>query len=228
MSRRLGLGLVVALSVSGCAGDPRSDGEPAPPVEIIVDDMGVPHVYAATDEDLFFGYGYQLATDRLLQLEMWRRFAHGRRAEVLGADFKGSFGATALHDDKLVRLFDLPRWGKLDAELMRSEHPDRWKLLQAWRSGINRRVEEVRSGAVPRPFGFGADQLDFLPEAWSEDDPLIVQKMIQLGLDLGLVFLAHRGLDDGATELRQPLERLVGGHRLDDEEQRRGARQQQG
>ena len=188
MSRRLGLGLVVALSVSGCAGDPTSDGEAAPPVEIIVDDMGVPHVYAATDEDLFFGYGYQLATDRLLQLEMWRRFAHGRRAEVLGADFKGSFGATALHDDKLVRLFDLPRWGKLDAELMRSEHPDRWKLLQAWRSGINRRVEEVRSGAVPRPFGFGADQLDFLPEAWSEDDPLIVQKMIQLGLDQSLLY----------------------------------------
>jgi hypothetical protein len=71
---------------------------------------------------------------------------------------------------------------------MKSEHPERWKLLQAWRSGINRRVEEVRSGAVPRPFGFGQDELDFLPEPWSEDDPLIVQKMIQLGLDQSLLY----------------------------------------
>lgn len=184
----VGLGLALVLLVAGCGGDPEPDGGDAPRVEIIVDDMGVPHIYAQSDDDLFFGYGYQLATDRLLQLEMWRRFAHGRRAEVLGADFKGSFGATALHDDKLVRLFDLPRWGKLDAELMKSEHPERWKLLQAWRSGINRRVEEVRSGAVPRPFGFGQDELDFLPEPWSEDDPLIVQKMIQLGLDQSLLY----------------------------------------
>lgn len=50
----------------------RDDGAP---IEIVIDDMGVPHIYAASDEELFFGYGYQLASDRLLQLEMWRRFA---------------------------------------------------------------------------------------------------------------------------------------------------------
>jgi len=180
--------LAFALGVVACGGDPEASGEHAAPIEIVIDDLGVPHVYAATDEDLFHGYGYQLASDRLLQLEMWRRFAHGRRAEILGADFKGSFGATALHDDKLVRLFDLPRWGRLDAELMRAEQPERWRILQAWRAGINRRIEEVRSGAVPVPFGFGPEDLDFMPEPWAEDDPLIVQKMIQLGLDQSLLY----------------------------------------
>ncbi len=135
------LGSALALGLVACGGAPNASNEDEAPIEIVIDDLGVPHVYADTDEDLFHGYGYQLATDRLLQLEMWRRFALGRRAEILGADFKGSFGATALHDDKLVRLFDLPRWGKLDAQRMREEYPERWRLVQAWRAGINRRIE---------------------------------------------------------------------------------------
>lgn len=178
----------LALAVCACGAEPEVQREDGKPIEIVVDDMGVPHIYASTDEDLFYAYGYQLASDRLLQIEMWRRFARGQRAEILGADFKGSFGATALQDDKLVRLFDLPRWGKLDAELMRAENPERFALLQAWVKGINRRVDEVRSGVVPPPFGFGKDELDFMPEPWTEDDPLIVQKMIQLGLDQTLLY----------------------------------------
>ncbi|MCC6215880.1 MAG: penicillin acylase family protein [Polyangiaceae bacterium] len=168
----------------GSGGPALASGE----MEIVVDSMGVPHIYATTDEDLFFAYGRQLAKDRMLQLEMWRRFARGLRSEVLGADYPGSFGATALQDDQLVRLFRLPKWGALDAALMREEHPERWKLLQAWRAGINATVAEITSGAVPRPFGFGADELDFLPAPWTEDDPLIVQKMIQLGLDQTILY----------------------------------------
>lgn len=198
MTRRgvLLLAMAGAVPVLGCSGGDDTDpegtggggGQGQAAIEIVVDDMGVPHVYAESDEDLFFGYGYQLASDRMLQLEMWRRYAHGRRSEVLGANFKGSFGDTTLQDDKLVRLFNLPHWGRLDAELMKAEHPERWKLVQAWRDGINRRVSEVVAGTVPPPFGFGKSELDFLPEPWSEDDPFIVQKMIQLGLDQTILF----------------------------------------
>ncbi|HMR75267.1 MAG TPA: penicillin acylase family protein [Polyangiaceae bacterium] len=175
-------------SLTACGDGDEAKPVGSGPVEIVVDDLGVPHIYAETDEDLFFAYGYQLATDRLLQIEMWRRFAFGRRAEILGADFKGSFGSTALEDDKLVRMFNLPHYGALDAALMKKQHPERYALVQAWRAGINRRVAEVRAGEVPPPFGFGKEDLDFLPEAWDEDDPFIVQKMIQLGLDQTLLF----------------------------------------
>ncbi len=172
----------------GCGDGESPQGNKSGPVEIVVDDLGVPHIYAETDEDLFFAYGYQLASDRLLQIEMWRRFAFGRRAEILGADFKGSFGSTALEDDKLVRMFNLPHFGGMDAVLMKRDFPERYALVQAWRQGINRRVEEVRSGEVPPPFGFGKEDLDFLPEPWDENDPFVVQKMIQLGLDQTLLF----------------------------------------
>ena len=183
--------LLAALALaSGLAACGESESPPAEtaPIQVTVDTLGIPHISAANDDDLFFGYGYQLATDRLLQLEMWRRYALGRRAEVLGGNYPGSFGQTTLQDDQLVRMFDIAKWGRLDAALMREEDPEHWRLIQKWRGGINARVEEVRSGAIPRPFGFGADELDFLPEAWEEDDPVIILKMIHLGLDQTILY----------------------------------------
>lgn len=46
---------------------PKGDGEqfPTETVTIKRDDYGVPHVYAESNYDLFFGYGYVLGEDRL-------------------------------------------------------------------------------------------------------------------------------------------------------------------
>src|SRR5689334_5369309 len=54
-------------------------------VEVRRDRWGVPHIYARTEHDLFFAQGFVAAQDRLWQMEMWRRQAEGRLAEVLGA-----------------------------------------------------------------------------------------------------------------------------------------------
>src|SRR5580693_239275 len=54
------------------------------PVEILKDRWGVAHIYAQNEADLFFAQGYNIASDRLFQLEMWRRQATGTIAEVLG------------------------------------------------------------------------------------------------------------------------------------------------
>ena len=51
-------------------------------VEIVRDRYGVPHVYAATTHDLFLGYGYAVAEDRLFQMEMAKRSFTGRVAGV--------------------------------------------------------------------------------------------------------------------------------------------------
>lgn len=55
------------------------------PVEIIKDRWGISHIYAKTEEDLFFAQGFNAARDRLFQLEIWRRQAHGLVAEMLGS-----------------------------------------------------------------------------------------------------------------------------------------------
>src|ERR1700720_1284771 len=54
------------------------------PVEILRDHWGIAHIYARSENDLFFAQGYNVASDRLFQLEMWRRQAPGTVAEILG------------------------------------------------------------------------------------------------------------------------------------------------
>ena len=55
--------------------------------EILRDRFGIAHVYAYTDEALFYGAGYATAEDRLFQMTMMRRVAQGRveRRAVDGA-----------------------------------------------------------------------------------------------------------------------------------------------
>ena len=57
------------------------------PVRIVRDDVGVPHIYAANQSDLFFAQGFVQAQDRLFQMDLWRRASQGRLAEILGANF---------------------------------------------------------------------------------------------------------------------------------------------
>ena len=54
------------------------------PVEILIDDWGIAHIYAGNEHDLFFAQGFNAARDRLFQLELWRRQATGTVAEILG------------------------------------------------------------------------------------------------------------------------------------------------
>ncbi len=177
------------LGVAACGGQPEPAGGarlPSEPVEVLIDDRGIPHIYAQNDEDLFFAYGYQLASDRMLQLEMFRRFAHGQLSEVLGAGGPGSVRGDSLTDDKFARIFHWKKWGALDAAWMRDNDPEQYALTSAWADGINRRVDEVLSGAAPPPYGFEA--LGFAPSRWTHDDVYIVQKMIGFGLDQTILY----------------------------------------
>jgi penicillin amidase len=46
--------------------------------------MSIPHIYAKSDTDAFFGVGYAHAQDRLFQIDMQRRLAAGRLSELVG------------------------------------------------------------------------------------------------------------------------------------------------
>ena len=69
-------------------------------VEIKRDSWGIPHISGECDEDLFFGYGYAMAQDRLFQLDYLRRKGLGRLSEILGKE--------GLESDLLARTLDFP------------------------------------------------------------------------------------------------------------------------
>ena len=104
------------------------------PVEILRDRWGVSHIYAQNEADLFFAQGYNVARDRLFQLELWRRQATGTESEILGRK--------ALKRDIGTRLF-LFR-GDLKQE-MNWYHPHGETIINAFVSGINAYVDETVS-----------------------------------------------------------------------------------
>ena len=64
--------------IAGAIESPRSG------ITITRDAYGVPNIRAGNDASLWFGVGYAVAQDRLVQLELFRRSTQGRLAEVLG------------------------------------------------------------------------------------------------------------------------------------------------
>jgi penicillin G amidase len=61
-----------------------STDTPRAGVTITRDAFGVPSVRAGTEDDAWFGAGYAVAQDRLVELELFRRSAEGTLAAVLG------------------------------------------------------------------------------------------------------------------------------------------------
>lgn len=120
-----------------------------------------------------FAAGYQMATDRLFQMDLVRRRALGRQAEVLGPDSVGQ--------DEVSRMFEFRRWGAANAERLRAEDPDRYRMLVAWVAGVNRRIAEVAEGSAPLPYGFGPAELDYQPEPWTVEEHSAIAKMLFFG-----------------------------------------------
>jgi penicillin amidase len=96
------------------------------PVEIIQDRWGVSHIYAKSENDLFFAQGYNAARDRLFELEMWRRQATGTVSEILGpSELKRDIGN---------RLFQYR--GDMKQEL-NWYHPHSEAIIESFAKGVN-------------------------------------------------------------------------------------------
>lgn len=187
---------------TGCQETPTAGPEPtfrgpSAPVEVIRDGMGIPHIYAQNDEDLFFASGYTQAVDRLFQMELMRRTARGTLAEVLGRD--------KLAQDQLVRLMRVPYWGRESGVRVRREHPEIGRQFDAWVAGVNRRIAEVNRGTVPLPPGFRASEFNFAPEPWNSDDPYLIGRLLLFRnanqLDYDVLATLTRTLAPEATDL---------------------------
>jgi len=76
--RALNLGTMLYRSWASAAAAPR--------VELLRDSWGTQHIFATEEADGFFRLGCDAAEDRLLQMELIRREAAGRLAEVFGPD----------------------------------------------------------------------------------------------------------------------------------------------
>ncbi|RAJ92284.1 penicillin amidase [Larkinella arboricola] len=113
------------------------------PVEILRDRWGVAHIYAQNEHDLFFTQGYTAASDRLFQLEIWRRQATGTVAELLGPQ--------EIKRDQGTRLFKFR--GNLEQEL-KHYHPHGPQIVRAFVDGINAYIRQINQTPERLPVEF--------------------------------------------------------------------------
>jgi penicillin amidase len=141
---------------------PKTDGEVAVKglgrsVEIIRDANGIPHIFAANDRDAAFALGFVHAQDRLLQMELMRRFGAGRLAEIVGAP--------ALRVDRMARTLGMYRRSEAS---FRHLKPETRAGLEAYAAGVNAYLAR-HGGALPLAFQL----LGFKPEPWKPADSLV-------------------------------------------------------
>ena len=109
-------------------------------VTVHFDEIGVPHINAQNQQDAYTALGYVHAQDRLWQMELIRRIAAGRLAEVFGKDL--------VRNDKFFSGLGIEEASKKTIENL-DKNSEAYKLTQAYLNGINQFIEE---GATPLEF----------------------------------------------------------------------------
>lgn len=163
LRRRTGIALAAAGAlVATLFGQTPTAGEDQPGLRIVRDSWGVPHVYADTSRDLFRGYGYAIAEDRLFQIEAAKRSFTGTVAAAFGpgyADFDAEVRANR-DPDSLERQY---------AALSKKDRD----VFEGYAAGVNERIAEVLDGRdrlLPKQFtSFGFD-----PEPWTGLDVVMI------------------------------------------------------
>ena len=130
----------------------------AAPVTVRFDAYGVPAVTAGSARDAAAALGWLHANDRLFQMEMTRRAAVGRLAEL--------FGERALGYDLRVRRLGFPRAVE---RLLASASPETRADLAAYAAGVNAWLA-ARGSDLPPEFRL----LRRRPEPWRSADSVAV------------------------------------------------------
>jgi penicillin G amidase len=148
--------LILLLAIAATSPDTLRAPGLSQPVEIIRDANGISHIYARNEHDLFFAQGYVAASDRLFQLELWRRQATGTVAELLGP--------RELERDIGARLFKFR--GDMKTELAHY-HPHGAAIVRAFVDGVNAFIGETERDPSKLPLEFRL--LNTTPGRWTPD-----------------------------------------------------------
>ncbi len=104
------------------------------------DAHGVPHIEAATQEDLFVAQGYVTAQDRLWQMDVFRRNANGELAEMMGRSL--------VRHDTAQRVFQFRNTAQRIYTQPRRSRPRTAGCLCARRESLHRAASRFASSGV--------------------------------------------------------------------------------
>jgi penicillin amidase len=137
-------------------------------VNIYKSELGVSHIFAENESDMYFSLGYIHAQDRLWQMDLERRVAQGRLSEILGND--------VLDFDILFRTIGINR---VSEEIYKKLSLKSKALLSDYCNGVNYFIQE-NSKQLPLEF----DILNYKPEEWKPEHSVMLLRLMGWELNL--------------------------------------------
>ena len=149
------------------------------PVTVRRDAHGVPHIDAATVDDLLVAQGYVTAQDRLWQMDGARRSSNGELAEVMGPSL--------IWHDKMQRVLQI----RLTAQRFYDHlSADERRRLDDYARGVNLFISQSeQSNSLPVEFRL----LHYRPQPWSGVDSISVGLAMVQTLDTHIATKLSRG-----------------------------------
>ncbi|MBI4852845.1 MAG: penicillin acylase family protein [Acidobacteria bacterium] len=145
-------------------------------VEVIEDELGIPHVFAKTNEDVFFMQGVLHARDRFFQMDTRRRMLDGSLAEILGAG----------PNNRILRADSTARGSGLylaAQDSLAKYSPEVLRFLKAYANGVN---SYLANNPLPEEY----QQLKITKaRPWTELDSIYVGKALAVSLAFDLIDL---------------------------------------
>ena len=176
--KRLGLGILIIFILLGAGGTfffksylpntvaqksfPQIDGEIQldglnGPVDIYRDPMGIPHLYAATQHDLFFAQGYVHAQDRFWQMDAWRHIGSGTLSEM--------FGSGQVETDTFLRTLG---WRITAEQEYTGLDADSKAIIDSYTEGVNAYLKDHDKTALSLEYAIlGLLSPDYKIQAWT-------------------------------------------------------------
>jgi penicillin amidase len=131
------------------------------------DERGIPYIEASNEADLYFAQGYATASDRLFQMELFRRTARGELSEI--------FGKATLDEDKRHRTLGFAQLAEAQVEFLPQKLR---KALEDYARGVNAFIESRDAKTLPPEFQI----LQLKPRPWRVADSLATSKLFDESL----------------------------------------------
>ena len=141
-------------------------------VSVVYDSALIPHVYAGSEEDLFFAQGYLTARHRLWQMEFQTHAAAGRISEIIGPD--------ALDFDRGQRRLGMV-FAATNALAEMENDPTIKMVVTRYSDGVNAYIRSLTYETLPLEYKL----LGYAPEPWTPLKSGLLLKYMAKTLNIG-------------------------------------------
>lgn len=121
---------------------------------VVYDEIGVPHIFADNEADLFYAQGFVEAKDRLWQMEFQMLAAAGRLTELVGEK--------ALPLDQFSRRIGIVRAAENSLKEI-EKNPTSKMIVESFTLGVNAYIKQLKSAQLPLEYKL----IGYKPEPWT-------------------------------------------------------------